>query len=869
MKKSSKRGRLKIYLGMSAGVGKTYAMLKDAQEDLKSGADIVAGYIEPHGREETESLIKPFEVIPSKEIIHEGIALKEFDLEASLRRDPHTILVDELAHTNASGCIHNKRWLDIQALLDAGINVYSTLNIQHLESVSELVSSLSGITVHETVPDSVLREADSIEVIDIPPEELIERLRAGKIYKGDKIEAALRNFFKEGSLLALREILLRKAAEKIDRDVIKFRESLAVKDSWATSDRMVLAVGPNQFAKRLIQKTARIAAARKSSVTVVYVQTPHLGVLSEQDQLLIEDALIAAQNLGFSVERKFGTDIVSEILRVAIAVNASLIVVGKPIKNRVRDFLFSSLADNLLRRSGNIDVLLVVGEEEDATLRPLLPQDKRPHIFTTLYAFTVVALCTLLGIFLEPYVEIATIAMIYILGSVLVARRSGRTESVAAAIASSLCLNFFFIDPRYSLTVNNPEYVITLLAMVSVSLSLSGLVTRIRLQNQIVESREQRTLALYEVGKKLSEATAQKEILVAAQQAILKLGRLDCGLLVVQDRNLKTGVGSKSLFEIESEEFAVAKIVMDKKVAAGMTTDILPGAGGLYLPIQTERELYGVCAVQSEIDHIEAEIVPTIELILQQTALCLERLALEMHARESQARIETESMRTLVLSSVSHDFRTPLTVIEGAAEQIGVATDPEQVQEFASLIGEHSKRLSRLVGNALSFAKLEQGTPKLNLEWESLEELIGQALEKYRKDLTTRTVRTDYPENLPLVRVDAVLLDQLISNVIENSIIHAKSASILNISISFDAQNVIIDIADDGSGIAHSDSPSRFKLDTDRHVGSGLGVSICKMIAKLHGGKFLLESNDYGGTTARIFLSIDNAAKNQNSYSRG
>ncbi|MBL7661260.1 sensor histidine kinase KdpD [bacterium] len=847
---------------MSAGVGKTYAMLKDAQEDLKSRVDIVAGYIEPHGREETESLIKPFEVVPSKEITYEGITLREFDLEAALKRDPHTILVDELAHSNAPGCLHNKRWLDIQALLDAGINVYSTLNIQHLESVSELVSSLSGITVHETVPDSVLREADSIEVVDIPPEELIERLKSGKIYKGDKAETALRNFFKEGSLLALREILLRKAAEKIDRDVIKFRESLAVKDSWATSDRMVLAVGPNRFAKRLIRKASSIAAARKSSVAVVYVQTPHLGKLSEQDQLLIEDALITAQKMGFFIERRFGTDIVSEILKVAVALNASLVVVGKPIKNRIRDILFNSLADDLVRRSGNIDVLLVTGDEEDATPRPLFPKDKRPRIFTTLYALVVVVLCTLLGALLERYVEIATISMIYILGAVLIARRSGRTESVAAAIASSLCLNFFFIDPKYSLTVHNPEYVITLLAMVSVSLSLSGLVARIRSQNQIVESREQRTLALYEVGRKLSEATTQDEILVAAQQSILKLGKLDCGLLIVQDRNLKTGIESKSLFEIESEEFAVAKIVMDKKVAAGVTTDILPGAGGLYLPIQTERELFGVCAVQSETDHIDPEIIPTIELILQQTALCLERLILEASARESQVRIETASMRTLVLSSVSHDFRTPLTVIEAAAEQIGIATDLKEVQEFASLIRDHSKRLSKLVGNALSFAKLEQGAPQLNLEWESLEELIGQALEKYRNELSKRTIRIEYPENLPLMRVDAVLLDQLISNVIENSIIHAKFASLLHISISFDAQNVIINIADDGPGLAHTASPHSVRLDTEKNVGAGLGVSICKMIAKLHGGKFVLESNDYGGATAKIFLSLAHAAKN-------
>ncbi len=842
---------------MSAGVGKTYAMLKDAHEELKTGADIVAGYIEPHGRQETESLIEHFEVIPTKDISHEGIVLKEFDLESSLKRAPKTILVDELAHTNAPGSIHNKRWLDIQTLLDAGINVYSTLNIQHLESISELVSSLCGITVHETIPDSVLREADSIEVIDIPPEELIGRLKAGKIYRGDKIDSALRNFFKEGTLLALREILLRKAAEKIDRDVIKFRESLAVSESWATSDRMIVAVGPNRFAKRLIQKASRIAATRKSALTAVYVQTPHSGMLSQNEQLLIDDALQTAQGFGAAIERRFGNDIVSEILKASISSNASLIVVGKPIKNKFRDFIFGSLADELVRRSGNIDVLLVTGEIDDATFRPLILRDKRPKVFSFLYALFIVALTTAIGLLIEPHVEIASIAMLYILGAVVLAQAATRTASVIASIASILCFNFFFIEPKYTFAVHNPEYAVTFVVMLVVSLSISSLVTRIRLQNQVVENRERRTLALYEAGRNINESNTEINILQVAQQSICKLGDIDCGIFVVHDRTLKTGVNSKTFFEIEPEEFAVAKFVMDKRIPAGFTTDILPGASGLYLPIQSERELFGICAIQSVNDPLDREIIPTVELILQQAALCLERIDLERQARNSEVRIETESMRALILSSVSHDFRTPLTVIEGAAEQIATTLrENPKANEFVQLILEHSRRLSRVVNNALSFARLEQGNPKLNLEWESIEELVGQALEKYRAKLNSRTINIEYPEDLPLVKVDAILIDQLITNVIENSIIHAPTATSFDIIGKVAQESVTICFTDDGPGLNPDDLSRKPKADTDKHHGSGLGLVICEMIAKLHGGAFSLKTRMDGKTTAELRLPI-------------
>lgn len=439
-------------------------------------------------------------------------------------------------------------------------------------------------------------------------------------------------------------------------------------------------------------------------------------------------------------------------------------------------------------------------------------------------------------------------------------------ESVAASILSVLCFNFFFIAPKYSLDVHNPEYIVTFIAMLAVSLSISGLIARIRLQNLIVSKREKRALTLYDAGREINKAQNQSEILLSTQNSILRLGDLDCGILLYNDHALHTGVSSRSFFELEAEEFAVAKFVMDRKEAAGYSTETLPGAAGLYLPLKTERNLYGVCAISPLIDgknqeRLDIEVRQTIELILQQAALCLERLTLELNARETQIKIETEGMRSLILSSVSHDFRTPLTVIEGAAEQINLSSESSSTtKELAKLILDHGHRLSRVVHNALSFAKLEGKAPKLNLEWESIEELIGQAIEKYRDKLKNREIKIEYPEDLPLIRVDAVLIDQLIVNVLENSLIHAKTATYLGIKVELEENTLIITISDNGPGLQGVVDGNKLMQDTDSHTGSGIGVKICELITKLHSGSFELKAGILGGVESIIRLPL-NATK--------
>lgn len=856
---SLRRGRLKIYLGMSAGVGKTYAMLKDAEEELARGVDIVAGYIEAHGRKETEDLATRFEQIPCRVIRYHELDLREFDLEASLKRHPHTLLVDELAHSNAPGLLHAKRWLDVEALLAAGINVYTTLNIQHLESANDQVSALSGIKVQETVPDQVLRRADLIEVVDITPEDLIVRLKGGKIYAADKIQKALNNFFKEGTLLALREILLRKAAEKIDGDVLKFRQSTAVRDVWGTSDRMLVAIGPNRFAGRLVQKAARIAASRKCALSIIHVHTPHLGALSSLDQQHLDDALQAAHLLGATVEKRFGTDIVGEILATALQLNVALIVVGKPRKNRLQELLTGSLADALVRRSENIDVMLVAGEDDDTTQRPRDIQVKRRYWIGVLLSLSVVAFVTLLGVIIEAYVEESTIALLYVLGTVVAARYSGRAEAILASIASILAFNFLFIEPKYTLLVHNSEYLVTFVVMVIVSLSISGLVTRIRLQNLLMSERESIALLLYETGKTLNVCSSVADILRSAHAALARLPIIDCGVLMFVQGKLSSAVASRSLFELESQEIAVAKFVADKRRSAGMLTDTLPGAGALYLPIQTDRTLYGVCGLQFADENSARELMPTGELILQQAALCIERLALEEETMKSNLKIKSEAIRTTVLSAVSHDFRTPLTVIEGAAEQLAKASSATSREgDLSKLILEHSQRLSRMVNNALEFTRLESESLTLRREWESLEELVGQAIEKLRGCLIGRQITVNSQEDLPLVQIDAVLMDQLISNVIENSISHAPGATELEVAISFSHDQVRVEICDNGPGLrAESEAVFELRGDTQRHHGIGLGLQLCKLIAGLHGGSLFV----FKSRGRRLSNSVGTAAE--------
>lgn len=850
---NSQRGLLKIYLGMASGVGKTYAMLTDAKEVLKKGVDIVAGYIEPHGRNETESLVKDFEVIPVLKIEHRGIMIQDFNLDAALKRKPEVILVDELAHTNAPGLRHTKRWQDIFELLDAGINVYTTLNIQHLESLNDVISSITGVEVRETVPDSVLTRADTIELIDIPPDELVTRLREGKIYPSDKIQSALDNFFQEGNLLALREIALRKTAEKIDAQILRYRQSQDIGEIWNTSEKVLVAIAPNKFARRLIRAAARIAASKHAALIVVAVETPRYQLLKDDDRRLLEDALHLAQKMGAEVERRYGSDIVQEILNIAVAKNASLIVVGKPIRNRFREFFMGTIADSLIRQSGAIDIHLITGEEEEATSVPVVASIPRPRLWSLCITALITALTTGVCVFIYPRLDLTNLVMIYLLASVSVALRFGRTESIIASILNVLAFDFFFVPPRFSFSVTDFQYVVTFSVMLITSLVMSTLTLRIRLQAKTVAERERRTQALYDAGRKMVGSSDPRFIGEATVAGVQQLIGADASFLHAEGVQLVPLPPSKTHFESLDKERGVAHYVLDKKKPAGIGTDTLPGAAALYLPVATDRMSYGVLGIVID-ELFDRSLLPVLELLTQQAALCFERNQFQLESFDAKLIAETQSVRSVLLSSISHDFRTPLTVIEGAASAILQSKEEvsHNTKELADSIKDQSKRLTKLVTNVLSLTRLESAGVKPHSDWQSLEELISTALDKTEYLFRTRNIKINIPKDFPLLYVDASLFEQLLINVFENSGYYATQGHELTIEATYNSRIITVQIGDDGPGFALSHNQYLLNGDTKSRSGSGLGLLICGAIAKIHGGSFETGNRPSGGAVCTI-----------------
>ena len=854
---SNSRGKLKIYLGMAAGVGKTYAMLVDALDLRKKGCDVVAGYIEPHGRQETEELIGDLERLPTSIVRYKGVELSEFDLDAAKKRKPGFILVDELAHTNAPGSYHQKRWEDVLDLLDMGINVHTTMNVQHLESLSDVVTSITQIEIRETVPDSVLAKADTIELIDLPPAELIERLKEGKVYPLSKVQTALDNFFKEGNLLALREIALRKAAEKIDEQVLDYRQKKDISEVWQTSEKILVGISANKFARKLVRAGARIAASKHAELVVVSVETAAFQFLSDESRRLLEDAVMLANKLGATIERRVGEDVVQELLAVAVFHNVSTIVVGKPIRKSLHSLFRSSVADQIIERSGTIEVHLISGSIEESAQPPLInsQENSRPWTYSITVAITLLTTC--LCYLLTPVLHPTNIAMVYVLASVVTALMFGRRESSVSALANVLAFDFFFVEPRLSFTVQDIQYLVTFVVMLVTSLIMSTLTLRIRLQSKAVAERERRTQCLYEMGRKVTSTLDPKVIGDAIVNSVRQLANVDVCFLLDVNGELISQPASQSKFESDSREKAVASYAFSTRKAAGVGTDVLPGATGLYMPACFEHRAFGVVGIKVG-ERFDRSMFPFFELLIQQIAACLERNRLLEDSYQARLAAETQSARGILLRSISHDFRTPLTVIAGAASALLLSpqsADPG-VKIFAENIREQSERLTKMVSNVLELTRLESCAIEPQREWESVEELIAGALEKTEELIKGRNVILNISETLPLVYVNAGLIEKLLVNVIENSGYYATGATKLVLEANPDQFMVIIKISDDGPGFrdeANILEPKARRQDG----GTGLGLLICEAIARIHGGKFVTKSSETGGAMCILELPLD------------
>jgi two-component system sensor histidine kinase KdpD len=830
-------------------VGKTFAMLSEAREQRERGVEVLAGYVETHGRKETMLLAEGLEVLPLRELEYRGVKLTEFDLDAALARKPQLILVDELAHTNAPESRHPKRWQDIEELLFACIDVYTTVNIQHLESLNDVVAQVTGVMVKETVPDTFIDRADEIEVVDIPPEELRQRLREGKVYLPERIEHALEGFFSTGNLIALRELALRRAADRVDAQMQLFRAQSGQAGMSTQRPRMIVCIAPNRLASRVVRSAGRIAASTHAEMIALYVESDRQARRSAEDHDRATAALHLAEGLGMETVTLSAHDIVGEVVRYAEKRGANLILVGKPIRARWREVVFGSVVDELVRRSGDIDVHVITGQPENRTSRRRLELPEGASVRTYLWTLATVALATGICELMRGRFERTNIVMIYLLAVASVSSRYGPREAVLAAVTSVLTFDFFFVPPLYKFAVSDTQYFVTFAVMLGVALLISSMTLRIRREARLSSERERRTAALFELSKELSRKRSKIEIAEAAAKQIRAVFDGDAAVLLPRDGRLNIVVKSSDGFEKDPKEHGAADWVCEHGEPAGKGTETLPACVALYLPLQGESNTLGVLAFRSGKDE---PMAPSqrflLETFVNGLALAIERANLAKEFHEARIQVESEKIRSALLSSISHDLRTPLTSIAGAASslQAGIGN----ADELVDTIYHESIRLNVQVQNLLDMTRLQSGDVELNLDWQSAEELVGSALRRSAELLGKREIDVKIPEDLPLLRVDAGLVERVFVNLFENVAAHTPAGSPLEIRADVLTDAIRVSVADRGPGIpkgAEARVFERFFGRSGKEAGGfGLGLTIARAVMKLHDGRIWAKNRDDG-----------------------
>jgi two-component system sensor histidine kinase KdpD len=865
------RGRLKIFFGAAAGVGKTFAMLEAAHERQAAGVDMMVGWLDTHGRAETEALLVGLEVLPRRPIAYRDTAVDEFDLDAALARHPSLILVDELAHTNVPGARHTKRWQDVEELLQAGIDVYTTVNVQHIESLNDVVAQITGVVVRETVPDLILEQADEVELIDLPPDELLQRLRQGKVYIPQQAERALHSFFRKGNLIALRELALRRTAERVDAQMQAYMRDHAIPHTWPAVERILVCVSPSPLAIRLVRAARRMAAGLHVEWIVVNVETPAQLRLPEAARDRVVQTLRLAEQLGAQTVTLSGQSVSDEILTYARGRNVTRIVVGKPTHPRWRDLLFGSMLDAIVRGSGEIDVHVISGEREEAPTR-YRPRLERTSSWAAYgWAVAVVVAISILCQVAPPFFAEANLIMLYLLGVVLVAARLGRGPSVVASILSVAAFDFFFVLPYLTFAVSDTQYVITFGVMLTVALVISTLTARLGLQAKAAREREQRTAALYALSRELASTRGIANLLQAATRHVGELFHSRVSALVLDaDGKLRPAAAYPAAFALDGAEQGVAQWVYAHGQMAGLGADTLPGAQALYVPLVAAQGTVGVLGIRpDDARALQApEQMHLLETFANQTAVAVERARLADEAERKQVQIEAERLRSTLLSSISHDLRTPLASITGAASSLaeeGETITPAARHDLAQTIYEEATRLNRLVSNLLDMTRLASGTVQLRREWQSLEEVIGEALARLDPLLAGRAVNVALPPDLPLVQFDIGLVEQLLINLLENAAKYSPPVSPIDLCATRRGDAVLVEVADCGPGIKPGDETRIFDKfyrgpRSGGTHGAGLGLAICRAIVEVHGGRIWVTPREGGGSRFCFTLPFDGEA---------
>ena len=832
-------GKLKIYLGMAPGVGKTYAMLETAQRLRRQGVDVVVGLVETHGRPETEALLDGLEVLPRRHVVYRGLAIDEFDLDGALERRPALLLVDELAHTNAEGSRHPKRWQDVSELFKAGITIHSTLNVQHLEGLNDIVARITGVQVRETVPDRVLEEADEVELIDLPPDELIARLDEGKVYVADLAARAREGFFKPGSLAALRELALRRTAERVDQQMVGYMQEHAIEGPWQAGERLMVCIGGDGSAMSVVRAGRRIADQLRSPWVVVHVER---AVLDEVAQKSVADAVSLAEQLGARSERLTGSDVPGEVLQFAKRNNITQIVVGRSRASFMREILRRSFVHELVRRAEGIAVHVVTSTRNAADLRHW----SLPSIGGAMAG--VLSVAAALGLTLAvPMLQVQPTVSLLFLGAVLAAALwKGLGPGLLAATTAFLAYNFFFTEPYFTLHVARWHDVESLVFFLIVAGTTGTLVGRVRDQSLAGRSRIAALETLNTFSRRIGSAKVSDELLHIVVLQVHRLSGLAAAILLPQGEDLKIRYGWPPIDHIDDVAMGAARWTFKHFDPAGKGTGTLPATSWHFRAVRTSKGPVGVLGIEIAERNLPAELLQTLDALLDQSAIAIERIALAQDAAKSATAIETERFRNALLSSVSHDLRTPLTSILGSATALRRSPSrysAEARDELLATIEEEAGRLDRFVANLLDITRLEAGTIDVRKDWVLVPEAINSALARSMGTSGALGVRKDIPPDLPLLKADFTMLETVLVNLFENAAKHAVGATHLDVTARTEGDTLTIAVEDDGEGIdaehlSHIfDKYFRIRRKDHTVAGTGLGLAISHGMIKLLGGR--------------------------------
>jgi two-component system, OmpR family, sensor histidine kinase KdpD len=869
----AKRGKLKIFLGYIPGVGKTYTMLEAAHQQQKD-VDVVVGYVDTHGRVDTEALLKGLEIVPRKTVDYRGIVLTEMDLDAVLARHPRLALVDELAHENAPGSRHVKRYQDIEELLHAGIDVYTTLNIQHLESSRNVVSEITGIWMRETVPDSIIDSAAEIELVDLPPDDLIKRLRQGKVYIPEQISLAREQFFRKGNLTALRELTMRVAAKHVDEQTLEYMKAHGIPGPWPSGERILLLLGPGSYGSSLVRNARRLAHELGSEWYAVYVETPNAVRFSADQQNLIADSLQLAQRLGAQAVTIQGESVERAILEYARTHHITRIVIAKPQVKRWQKSIKESTVDHIIGESQNIDVFLIgSGGEAVKQTRKFSWQVFGTNWLGYIQGLGLIVLATLLGKFVPGIFVPANLIMLYLLCVVATAFFWGFGPSILVSIVSVLVFDFLFISPFFTFSVVDTKYFLTFIVLLLVGLIISYLMRKIRQQTEGAVLRQRQTTALYALGRDLAISSSLEAYVSAIVVRLRETFRREAILYLPVPHNnamLEAHSDHPDVKVDESEKAAAIWSYQHQKMV-GRGTDTLPNAAARYLPMFTSRGTIGVLALQisdSGSNDLTLDQERLLEAYVDLAAVAIEGIQLgeEVHNAQVLSRVmrDTEKLQTALLNSISHDLRTPLVSVIGTLSSLqeeGVRLDESARNNLIQVAREEAERLNRLISNLLDVSRIEAGALKINRQPSEVQDLVGTALEQLGERTRVRPIKIDIPEFLPYISVDFTLIVQALVNILDNALKYSPNGSPVEIKGQQNDKEITLTVADRGIGIPPQDLEHIFDKffrvhRPDKIQGTGLGLSISRGIIEAHGGHIQAENRPLGGTIIRISLPI-------------